>query len=96
LEHNLLWNTIACEADSLRICVNGKEHTVPCEGVNDGFSCFTNGVSFCGKAAECDPDSHEPRCEGNGIVLCDAGTLLTVDCTRLGFPSCEPSSVLCK
>lgn len=96
LEHNVLWNTIACENGSLRLCVNGREHIVPCEEVNAGFTCFTKGVPFCGKGDDCDPDSHEPRCEDTGIVLCDAGTLVTVDCNRLGFPSCDPTSVLCK
>ena len=95
LEHNFLWNTIACEGNNLRMCVNGNEHAVDCGEVQAGFSCFTNGVAFCGKADECGPE-YEAHCEGNGVVLCDAGKLVTVDCTALGFSTCDPTYLLCK
>ncbi len=96
LEHNYLWNPIACaDGGSLRMCVNGFEHAADCTEVATGFACFAfGGSSFCGKGAECNPGD-DAFCDGDAVVLCDAGKVVRVECSRLGFSTCNPTKTLC-
>lgn len=83
---------IACNGTKLRACVNGGEHEIDCGLLAEGFTCQTvdnlgEAYSFCGLASECAPD--KPICEGDSIVLCNAGRIDKVDCKSLGFSGCN-------
>lgn len=97
LEHNYLWNPIDCaDATHLRMCVTGQEHTADCAQVAPDFGCHASGgVSFCGKASECNPND-DAFCEGDAVVVCDAGKRTKIDCTKLGFSTCNAAKVLCE
>jgi hypothetical protein len=80
---------IACNGAKLRACVNGFEHELDCATLGTGFTCQTGASgSFCGLAAECEPGA-DATCEGNSVVVCNAGKIEKVDCTTLGFTGCN-------
>jgi len=82
---------LACDGPDLRACVNGGEQAVDCGTFATGFTCQTSGPStFCGLGGECDPYSGtDPTCEGDAIVVCNAGRIEKVDCKSLGFTGCN-------
>ncbi len=88
---------IACDGASLRACVNGFEHTVDCSKLGEGFTCQTTPTaSFCGLAAECDPGLPQTtECEGDSVVVCNAGRIEKVDCKTLGFTGCDTNFDVC-
>ncbi|MGZ6093728.1 MAG: hypothetical protein ACXWUG_16980 [Polyangiales bacterium] len=94
-------NGIACDGAKLRACVNGNEATFDCATIGKGFTCQSGtiggkSVAFCGLAAECDPTvSSQPSCEGNDLVVCNAGRIEKVDCTALGFSGCNATAKVC-
>ncbi|MBK9266372.1 MAG: hypothetical protein IPM54_42125 [Polyangiaceae bacterium] len=68
--------------------VNDAEHELDCGLLADGFTCQTvNGTSFCGLASEC--YDLKPACEGDSVVLCNAGRIDKIDCKSLGFTGCN-------
>jgi len=82
---------IACNGAKLRTCVNGGEHEIDCGTLATGFTCQTvdnagDPASFCGLANECYGDS--PVCEGDAMVVCNAGRRDKIDCKSLGFTGC--------
>jgi len=89
---------IACNgASTLRACINTFEAAVECGSVSKDFTCQTKGgTSFCGLASECAPGAaSKPTCEGNSLVVCNAGKIAKVDCTSLGFPGCDAAHGMC-
>ncbi len=96
-----LRNGIACEGANLKICSNGGEATFDCATIGTGFTCQSgtiegSDVAFCGLATECNPMlSSRPSCEGNSLVVCNAGKIEKVDCKSLGFTGCNPTANVC-
>ena len=88
---------LGCAGTHLRACVGGQEQSVDCaaQGEGTGFSCHSAGGSFfCGLGDECAPNERNGgnvpvRCDGNTVVVCNAGRLDRVDCTSLGFTGCD-------
>jgi hypothetical protein len=87
---------LGCSGAMLDACVGGKHHTINCAERGPGFSCQTfDGHFFCGLASACLP-GNEPEgsaatttCEGNTVVVCNAGRIDRVDCLSLGFTGCS-------
>lgn len=88
---------LSCNGATLRACVNGGVKDVDCSTLGVGFSCQSTGSAFfCGLANECAPGSGtRPSCEGNTLVLCNAGRVERIDCTSLGFTGCLASAGAC-
>jgi len=88
---------LGCIGADLDVCMAGQHATVRCADRGPGFSCQTFGDrSFCGLASECAPPAAGPSlvapvgaCEGNSVVICNAGRIDKIDCTTLGFTGCE-------
>ena len=87
----------ACIGTDLDACVAGRHATIRCADRGPGFACQSfGGRFFCGLASECVPPSEGPallepvgQCEGNTVVICNAGRIDKIDCTTLGFTGCE-------
>ncbi|MEJ7732286.1 MAG: hypothetical protein WKG00_24150 [Polyangiaceae bacterium] len=80
---------LACAGGDLVACVNGGELQVACESVTKGSTCQSaSGESFCALATECVPPGGDATCQGDSVVVCNAGRLDVVDCTALGFTGC--------
>ena len=86
---------LACAGAMLDACVGGKHQAIDCAKRGPGFTCQTvDGHAFCGLAAECVPGTPggatpgSNRCEGDTVVLCNAGRVDRVDCRALGFSGC--------
>jgi hypothetical protein len=78
-----------CDGDVMHACVYHRQDNVDCRNFGPEFTCQSFGDSFfCGTASECDPRTHEYTCEGSEVVFCDAGQLIRIDCTTLGFSEC--------
>lgn len=96
---------IACENDTtLRACVNGHEQLVDCTAQGEGFRCFGGLRPKCAYDFQCEQvDSKivnrakflRPTCEGSLITLCNSGVWTTIDCTSLGFKTCDPERGVC-
>jgi hypothetical protein len=90
---------IGCEGTTARVCTNDREHVFDCGILADGFTCqssVASGRVNCGLAAECDVDTtYEATCEGDEIVLCNAGRIDRIDCKAVGFEGCDPDVGLC-
>jgi hypothetical protein len=86
-----------CAGDILTTCVNGGEHALDCKSLAQGFTCQTGAASsFCGLEAACDPGSEtDATCEGDSVVVCNAGRVEKVDCKSLGFTGCSPMFGVC-
>jgi hypothetical protein len=86
---------IACDSPTkLRVCMDGYEATVDCPSLADGLTCIPGAKPRCGFADECDLDGLT-YCEGDSVVLCDAGKVRKVDCKSLGFTGCNPNWGVC-
>ncbi len=84
-------NILGCEGRRLRQCTGNAESVVDCARRHAAMNCRVTGEqAFCGVEAACDPLSTAPRCEGDTIVLCNAGRVERVDCRALGFARCDP------
>ncbi|MDI1442935.1 hypothetical protein [Polyangium sp. 6x1] len=86
------WSGLGCDGAELRACINGGEQAVDCSTLVKGFACNTGpgGTSFCGLEGECDPyEGTHPTCDGDSIVVCNAGRVDKVDCKSLGFTGCN-------
>jgi hypothetical protein len=88
---------IACNAEKLRACINGGEQEVDCATLVKGFTCQTSGTaSFCGLAGACDPTAGaDATCEGDSVVVCNAGRIDKVDCKSVGFTGCNATWGTC-
>ncbi|MDC3953015.1 hypothetical protein [Polyangium jinanense] len=82
---------LGCDGPELRACINGGEQAVDCGTLANGLTCQTSGESsFCGFAGECDPTlGADATCEGDSVVVCNAGRIDKVDCKTLGFTGCN-------
>ncbi len=82
------------DGDTLEGCVNGGVHRLACGTIAEGFTCQSmGGEEFCGLGDACDPrildgEDGTATCDGDTIVICNAGRLDRVDCTSLGFTGC--------
>lgn len=86
---------IACDSPStLRLCMDGHETTVECASLANGLTCIPGDTPRCGFADECDVDGLS-YCDGDSVVLCDAGKTRTADCKSLGFDGCNPKYGVC-
>ncbi len=88
---------LACDGELLRACLNGGEQAVDCGTLVTGFTCQTSGAAtFCGLAGACDPTAGaDTTCEGDSVVVCNAGRIDKVDCKTLGFTSCNANFGTC-
>ncbi len=96
---------IACENETtLRACVNGHEQLVDCTAQGEGFRCFGGLRPKCAYDFQCeqvDPthvsEVHflRPTCDGTLLTLCNSGVWTTIDCTSLGFKTCDPVRGVC-
>ena len=98
-EGAVFYDGMSCEGTTLVSCVYGREHRLDCATVAAGFSCQTHaGASFCGIGAECTPaapaegSGPEETCEGNSVVFCNAGRVERIECTSLGFETCDATN----
>ncbi|HMY16640.1 MAG TPA: hypothetical protein PKA58_09995 [Polyangium sp.] len=86
---------VACESETMmRACVGRGEHLVDCAQLGKGFTCIPGTPTRCGLATECEA-SDPVRCEGDSLVVCDAGKIRKVDCKSLGFTSCDAKHNVC-
>lgn len=87
-----------CAGSVLEACVGERSHSLDCGEIAAGFSCQSVAAGgetsyFCGLAAECDGAANppaDPTCDGNSVVLCNAGRIEKIDCLSLGFTGCAP------
>jgi len=88
---------IACDGTALRTCVSGGEHAVECNTLGTGFTCQTMGAAnFCGLSNTCDPNAgNDSTCEGDSVVVCNAGRVDKIDCKTLGFTGCNATWGTC-
>lgn len=88
---------IACDGAALRACVNGREHHLDCGTLGEGFTCQTAGsTAFCGLDGACVPGSAtKATCEGDNVVICNAGRVEKIDCKSLGFTGCNATYGVC-
>jgi hypothetical protein len=86
---------IVCESETvLRACVGLGEKQIDCLQLGKGFKCISEGQPHCGFAAECTKDT-PVTCEGDSLVVCDAGRIRKVDCKTLGFTTCDEAHSAC-
>lgn len=86
---------VACDsATMLRACVGKNEALVDCTTLGQGFTCIPGEIARCGFAAECD-EKTPVVCEGDSLVVCDAGRIRKVDCKSMGFTSCDAKHLTC-
>jgi len=86
---------VACESETiLRACVGIGEKQVDCLQLGKGFKCISEGRPHCGFAAECTRDT-PVTCDGDSLVVCDAGRIRKVDCKTLGFTTCDEAHSAC-
>jgi hypothetical protein len=86
---------LGCEGTTARICMNYREHVFNCGTLAKGFTCqASQWEDYCGLASEC-VSGNSATCEGDDIVLCNAGRLDRIDCKALGFDGCDPDVGLC-
>ncbi len=84
-------NGIECvDSTVLRACVNGQEHMVNCATLGEGFKCIGGSRPQCAADFQCDYNGWtlSTSCVDNFIEVCNAGVIMTFDCTALGFDSC--------
>jgi hypothetical protein len=88
---------VACQGTEARACVNGAEHVYDCGSLGDGFACQGTGTyAFCGLSNDCNPGgTFQTTCEGEQIVVCNAGRVDRIDCKALGFDGCDMGTGLC-
>jgi len=89
---------LACDGSTLSACLNGKTATRECAGVGQGFGCHSSGSAFfCGLGAECNPleSKWTETCDGDSVVLCNAGKVEKIDCKSLGFAGCLAGKGVC-
>lgn len=80
---------IACESETtLRSCVGTAEQLIDCGSLGLGFKCIPGETPYCGLASECNADT-PITCDGDSIVVCNAGKIQKVDCKSLGFETCD-------
>jgi hypothetical protein len=91
-------NSISCENNNvLRTCVGSGELLLDCSSLNPKFQCLSAEGPYraqCGIARECS-EYDKPTCDGTSLVVCDAGEIRKVDCTSLGFDSCNAELAIC-
>jgi len=92
----VVFQATACDGDTLVACENEHVARIDCTTEGPGFSCQDVGSkSFCGLASECEPaddglnGEFEASCSGSVLTFCNAGRIEALDCTTLGFESCE-------
>lgn len=87
----------SCQGGKLDICVNDGKHLLDCGTLASGFTCQSSaGGAFCGLGAACDPNSGvDTTCDGDSVVVCNAGRVDKVDCKALGFTGCSPKYGVC-
>jgi hypothetical protein len=90
-------NGIACNGAKLSACINGGTQDVDCGTVGQGFTCqATANAKFCGLGAACEPGSAtKATCEGDSVVVCNAGRVDKIDCKTLGFKTCNAKYGVC-
>lgn len=91
-------NGVVCANGTLQACLNGGLASASCASFSPGFTCQTSlatdsGIPpkpFCGLASECNPPSRSNlQCDGDSVVVCNAGRIDKVDCKTLGFTTCN-------
>ena len=92
-----LRDSTACDGSRIKQCIDGLRGTFDCATFGTGFSCQTIGpFGFCGRGADCKPGSATPAtCDGDSVVICNAGRSEKIDCKSLGFTGCDPGSGVC-
>jgi hypothetical protein len=77
--------------------MNDREHVFDCGTLGVGFTCQTmTGTNFrCGLAAECSVSADHTTCDGDDVVVCNAGRTDRVNCKSLGFDGCDPDVGFC-
>ncbi|MBK6696735.1 MAG: hypothetical protein IPG50_31765 [Myxococcales bacterium] len=87
-------DAIQCDGDALVSCVGGRLHHTDCSRLVPGSRCRAAGDAnrprfACLRALECDPeDKSGTVCDGKVAVFCNAGRVVRVDCTAIGFLAC--------
>jgi len=86
---------IACESTTmLRSCIGRYEKLTDCAQLGIGFKCLPGPEPHCGFATECTADA-PVTCDGDSLVVCDAGRVRKVDCKTLGFTTCDATRGIC-
>ncbi|WP_394835620.1 hypothetical protein LVJ94_01660 [Pendulispora rubella] len=87
---------VECTNGMLKTCVNGGLATIACSSLSPDFTCqqrvLDGGktIAYCGLGAACDaPRRQNLTCEGDSVVVCNAGRIDKVDCKSLGFTGCD-------
>lgn len=90
---------IACDdSTTLRACVNGHEQIVDCSIIANGFQCIGGSRPHCAVDFQCNYDRSNPlpTCDGNLLELCNAGVRTSINCTELGFETCDATRGVCQ
>jgi hypothetical protein len=86
---------VSCSGANLNACVGDGLTKLPCDSVGRGFTCFERpdagfNKAYCGLASQCGPGyDTAPSCDGDSLVICNAGRIDKVDCKSLGFSGCS-------
>ena len=96
---------ISCSGGILKACVGkgvtGGISSVPCTQFSPAFTCqeiVRQGaiVPYCGLGSACDaPSRRNLTCEGDSVVVCNAGRIDKIDCKSLGFAGCNAQAGGC-
>jgi len=81
------------DANAVVFCDRGYEVKRPCDRVSPGSTCYEldNGRAYCGWGSDCRPSGQDiSSClSATTLAYCAGGVPLEIDCTELGFASCQ-------
>ncbi|TKC99264.1 hypothetical protein E8A74_38230 [Polyangium fumosum] len=98
------WHSgLSCvDSATVMTCFNRSQLPRDCTAVGEGFTCqpakdlAQRQYAYCGLASECQPgDPRVATCEGDSLVVCNAGRIEKIDCKSLGFDSCNAEKGTC-
>ena len=90
---------VSCQGKDYNVCINGSVHNMSCDELGPGLTCQSRMERgrkrvYCGLGDECSWED-KSRCEGDKLVLCNAGRIERISCLELGFASCNPQIGVC-
>ena len=87
---------LGCSGAMLDACVGGKHQTIDCAQSDRGSHVRASAEASSADWRRTACPGNEPQglpnqgnsCEGNTVVMCNAGRIDRVDCLSLGFTGC--------
>ncbi len=87
---------VTCAGSVATYCSGGARATVDCAKTGTATRCAAGAPSYepCAAAGpECDPSSFAEYCDGNRLMVCADGSIVSVSCNDIGLVLCFKSSV---